>query len=252
MLKPIFLLEDDPAELERLKHDINQQLHIPIIAMTSSDKAIDWLGQFPAPCAAFILDIEMKSQKYSGIQVAEKIRQNPLFITTPIIFLTSYGHFGRGALQHIHYYHFMNKPYAMSFFIQILSEAISPPSPNSMQISTLLLESTHYTYELPTEDISCIEQFGSKIVVTDLLGKESTYIVKTNAFSHICGQIKELEHCPLHQVHRSVVINFNRIQKIDWKKNYATVWLFNIAIGKPVGRTYLNTLSIFQKNRRLL
>ncbi len=245
---PIFLLEDDPEELNHLKQAIKRAFHLPIIATQSSDMAVQWLSQNFTPCAAYILDIEMKGQRYSGIEVAKRIRQKPEAKFTPIFFITVHSHYGMGALQYIHYYDFIEKPYDLSQLLYSIQSAIQPINYQSMIYPQLIIDGKRCSYELNPDEISCIEQFGTEIVITNLLGQETTLPVKHHAFSQLCEQLSQVKNHCLQQVHRSVIINLMRIHKIDWQKNYATVWLFNVTEGKPISRRYWHYLSKYQNN----
>ena len=247
-MKNIFLLEDDSDELNRIKDTLELRLPVQIFPIPDSEASIQIIQKHYDIFSAYILDIEMSGQKYSGIQVAEAIRNQPQCALVPIIFLTSHAHFGAGGLHYIHYYEFFQKPCDVDRLVATLQEALSINSINEhSEHTTINIESNHLSVELDLEDISCIEIFGTQLYVTDLLGKVATYKVKPNVFSSICQRLKTMGNCSLRQIHRTVIINVNRIKRIEWRKNTATVWLFNVKDWKPAGKTYLNVLSPYSE-----
>lgn len=198
--------------------------------------------------SAYVLDIEMIDQKYSGIEVAEKIRKLPNGSLVPIIFLTSHSYFGGGGLRKIHYYEFFQKPSNPIKVLNTLKSALSSeakikPSENQ----PLIFETGKLTVELDISTISCREVYGSELVVTDFCGKSDSYHIKSSTFSKICKELNKRNDHSLKQTHRCVIINVNRIKHIEWRKNAATVWLFNVDEPKPVGKTYLHNISVYNK-----
>lgn len=105
----IFLLDDQLDELNNVKSFLEDQLPVKVVPVSNSDVAMQLVKKHTSLFSAYILDIEMVGQKYSGIQVAETIRSQPRSTLVPIIFLTSHAHFGGGVLQNIHYYDFFSK-----------------------------------------------------------------------------------------------------------------------------------------------
>lgn len=191
----------------------------------------------------------MVGKKISGIQVAEHVRNIANRALVPIIFLTSHAHYGSGYLRRIHYYDFFAKPFDHGALIESLRGALSLSSSNSSDTCSHLLIHTSYgiSVELSFDNISCIEINGQNLSITNLLGKTNTYAVKYKTFSNIIEFIEHKKLSNFQQVHRCVIINTDRIRKIEWGKNTASIWLFNVEPFKPVGKTFLPKISIFNK-----
>lgn len=248
-MKNVFLLDDDNEELSRLKLVLEEELQVRTLPVSDSAAAMEIITAHAHLFSAYVLDIEMVGQKYSGIQIAEHIRRQPGCALVPIIFLTSYSHFGAGSLHYIHYYDFFQKPCSAERMVRSVSQALSIDSPNTppSQPPTITFETNRLCVELNLADVSCIELLGSYISVTDLLGEVTVYRVRSNVFSSICYELDLLRGHSLMQIHRSIIINVNRIKEIIWQKNTATVHLFNVAEPKPAGKTFLHNLSIYAK-----
>lgn len=247
MLPQVMILEDDPLQMQLLVRNLSQKMQICPIQFCNADDAISSLTNSSYNFLAYILDIEIKNQQRSGIDVAEKIREKDHNSYKPIIFLSSYTHFGFGALNHLHYYEFVNKDSNWFRISNVLQRAISNISDNDDSLAPLVLNTTRFQYEIDAKNVSCIELYANEVVITDLIGIENIYKVRPHAFSDLCNQLANSKFKYLQQMHRSIIINLHRIQKIEWHKNTATVWLFNVARCKPVGKTYLEKLKIFKE-----
>lgn len=154
---------------------------------------------------------------------------------------------GYGALSYLHYYEFFNKFESPDKLVNALRRALSVPGDTPVEPTDLTLQGSRMTYALNSCDITCIELFGRQVAVTDLLGKTQVYAVRHNAFQELCDQVEKLEDGCLQQIHRCIIINTRRIRQIEWEKNTATVWLFNMDEGKPAGKTYVRRLDIFRR-----
>ncbi len=215
--------------------------------VSNAATAAELIPKIYSKISAFILDIEMKGQELTGIQIAEQIRKNPQCATVPIIFLTSYVHFGSGALHDIHYYDFLSKVDSKKLLINTLEKALGIHLvTNNLSTPHIIVECTSCSLEISIESISCIDLFGSKLLITDFSGETQAYRVKPHAFSDICVQLENISGHSLKQIHRCVIVNVNRIKEIQWHKNSAQIWLFNVSDWKPAGKTYLHKLSQFK------
>lgn len=191
----------------------------------------------------------MFGNRSSGIQVAEYVRNVARRALVPIIFITSHAHYGSGYLHRIHYYDFFAKPFDHCALIESLRGALSISSSKSSNICSHLFihTSSGISVELNFDNISCIEINGPDLSITDLLGKTNTYAVKYKTFSNILEFVEQRNMSKFQQIHRCVIINTDRIRRIEWGKNTASIWLFNIEDFKPVGKTFLSQIAIFNK-----
>lgn len=243
----ILLLDDNHNHLTQISDFLSNNPSLEIVSFSESLSALQALENKVYNFSAFILDIEMTGQEYSGIDVAERIRELPGNALKPIIFLTSYAHFSFGALKHIHYYDFFHKPCKPEALSNSLKRALSANDFANQKQQVLTIHLNHFEIEVDIKSVSCMELFSNVLVVTDLLGNEQRYKVKPNTFTDICNQLTAFRSTYLQQVHRSVIVNLNRIKKIEWQKNTAMIWLFNVHDWKPVGKTFLKKLDAYRE-----
>lgn len=247
----ILLLDDDSLELNNTKTFIESNMpSIKVIAVNSYEESINYIRKYNMDIEAYILDIELSYSKYSGIEVAKYIRNDPLKALVPIIFTTSYSHYGSGYLREIHYYDFYVKPYDKEQLLNSIKSSLSLLTKNSFNQVNELIISLLYgaSLILNFNDITCIEIIGKELHITNMLGKVEKYHVKYNTFSKILNYICTHEELnSFIQIHRCIIINADRIKKIEKGKNIADIWLFNLDNPKPVGKTYFSKISVFNK-----
>lgn len=246
-MKPIILLlEDDSLSLSSTQRIIEEQVPAQVIAINSADSAMSSIEKYAQLFSAFILDIEMPNQRYTGIDIAYKIRQIAGCEHTPIIFLTSHVHFGGAALKAIHYFDFIQKPFDDTILIRSLQQALALSPPIGIFSEIVHFDGPDMHYQLDASNILCVEMIRNKLVVTDCENKDTEYPIKAKSFASICDQISHMQ-IPLQQVHRCYIVNLHRIKEIRWGKNTATLSLFNSNKQIPVGKTFLNILTIYNK-----
>ena len=247
----ILLLDDDLIELNNTKSLIENDIpSISVITTNSYEKSIHYIDTYNQNIEAYILDIELSDSKFSGIDVAKFIRNDPKKALVPIIFTTSYSHYGSGFLQEVHYYDFFVKPYDKKQLLKSIKSSLSLISKNSCNAVNKLPIPLLYgsSLLLNFNDVTCIEINGKELSITNSLGKVEKYYVKYNTFSNIINYIAAHEELKnFIQIHRCIIINAERIKKIQKGKNIADIWLFNLNNSKPVGKTFLHQISIFNK-----
>jgi DNA-binding response OmpR family regulator len=87
MKKRILAVDDDLAALRALRQILTQKGYEVAVA-ASGDEALEWLSQGTTPDLV-ILDVAMPG--LSGLETCRRIRTDPRFRETPVIFLTAKG-----------------------------------------------------------------------------------------------------------------------------------------------------------------
>ena len=243
----VMILEDDIKQIELLVRHLKSTLKIKPVVFIDAYAAIKALDDPKYNFAAYVLDIELNNQGLTGIDVAEKIRQNINDIRKPIIFLSSYTHFSYGSLRYLQYYEFVSKGSEMACVENVLKRALFGDFSSCQTATHIMLATSKFICEIDTSNVSCIEVIRNEVIITDLIGSERVYKVRPGTFASICEQLRSLHIDYLQQVHRCIILNLHRIRKIEWRKNTATVWLFNVSSPKPVGKTFLEKMKVFKE-----
>jgi CheY-like chemotaxis protein len=94
-LKPILLVEDNPKDLELTLAALEQcQLANTVIIARDGAEALDYLyskGQYAQRTTGdpIVVLLDLKLPKLDGLEVLEKIKQDPHLRHTPVVMLTS-------------------------------------------------------------------------------------------------------------------------------------------------------------------
>ena len=196
----------------------------------------------------FVLDIEIKASRESGIQFAEELRTDPHYSTTPIIFASAHTHYSSSLLVHIKNSSFIPKPFDPSTLHDQICLMLNIPEYTKKHYSyaSLIIPTRGNTYiEAKSGDISYIEEIGKEIIIQYINGETLRFSSRYGTFKKITDQISGKKISCLRQIHRSVIININQISDIRTQKNIGCVYLFADEKPKPIGIRYRQNLSDF-------
>ncbi len=114
MNKKILLLEDDRNQAKSLQKMIqNYSKNIDIAYAATTVQARDILNSSTL-FDAFFLDISLDEQKRNqdGLQLAEQLQAMPRYQRTPILFITAFPQYVYSALNQLHCFAYLIKPYS--------------------------------------------------------------------------------------------------------------------------------------------
>ena len=178
----------------------------------------------------FLIDIQLSEgqKNCSGFLLAEYIRENPAYFTTPMLFLANTSDDSLYALSKYHCYNFILKPYSTE---QILE-----------QIHQMLLTGVLKREYLEIKDINRVTylvSFHDILYFTSNAPHILTIVTKENSFHTreytIDGLLQKLGF-PFVRCHRKYVINKEHLHQVD--KCLKCLEVDNHDI--PIGYTYLN------------
>lgn len=95
LLKPILLVEDNPKDLELTLVALEKtQLANEVITLRDGAEALDYLfrrGQYQTRAEGnpAVILLDLKLPKVDGLQVLEKIKEDPALRSVPVVMLTS-------------------------------------------------------------------------------------------------------------------------------------------------------------------
>lgn len=241
----ILYLEDDSDQLpdtEKIKNEFNADIHF-VTNYTSALEIIDKIS-----VGLFILDIEIKNERCSGIQLAETIRQNSKYITTPVIFISMHTHFSGILLSKIKNCVFLPKPIDGANLIQQIGINLGLAKYINTYYSTppLLFPSLKGCFvEVDSKNICYISVNRRDLLVQCISGETFTIKNQTGYFKKLLMQIHDNKIDFLRQIYRSVIININQISHIETDKNVGYVYLFGDDTPQPLGIKYRENVSEF-------
>ncbi len=146
LLKPILLVEDNPKDLELTLVALEKtQLANEVITLRDGAEALDYLfrrGQYESRAEGnpAVILLDLKLPKVDGLQVLEKIKEDPGLRSVPVVMLTS----SREEKDLVRSYNlgvnaYVVKPVGFREFIEAISDlgvfwaVLNEPPPGSMR-----------------------------------------------------------------------------------------------------------------------
>ncbi len=215
MKRTLLLLEDNLEQLNYLEAMIekyNQQFHgdfhvIPTASVEEAKGVVNAL----TPIDAFFLDVSMGTGLINdlGLDFAESLQSHTQYRSKPIIFITAYGSFLPTALNHIHCYAFLLKPYTEADLFHQLSDLCSKPK------NTLTIKNRDGIY---------IKLSYNKLQYIQSHGRYIEYVSSDGSFYSRQHTLSELENILPNQFfrcHKSYIINLSMVVNYDLMNRYA-------------------------------
>lgn len=239
MQQTIFLLEDDISQIESLNSlvkEYNKKYHtnyhiISNYSFNDAKKNVDTLKTIDIFFIDIILSDENKN--FNGIEFAKYVRSFLKYETTPIFFLTAYSGFMPAALNQIHCFAFLLKPYRPESLYQQLQEL---PHTRNTELTIKNLDGIYI--KLPFDSLLYVKSHGRYL----------KYVTKDSIFHSRQYTMQKLEHllpdffC---RCHKSYIVNSKYIKNYDFTNHY--IHLAPIQKVIPMSRK-LTTKTIIQEN----
>ncbi|PKM52515.1 MAG: DNA-binding response regulator [Firmicutes bacterium HGW-Firmicutes-7] len=205
-MKKIMIVEDNSsvcASLKEIVLSIDQS--IVVITTGYAEKALSMAKN--DKIGMFILDIQLKD--YSGVDLAQEIRNIAHYTMTPIVFITSIPTHQLNAFLEIHCYDYIIKPFQVERVKQTITTIIKHGMNNSYDDQpNLVLKQKGFSISIPQKDIVYIESGNRKLILVTTKEKItiSTYTLITIE--------KELSDKFI-RCHKGFIVNESYIYKVD-------------------------------------
>ena len=242
----VLCMEDNLPEVKHEMIGLQHQLRAKVYVANSYSQALKLFSEIHFHL--FILDIEIKGERSTGIQFAEMIRTNPDYICTPILFMSVHSHFSYRMLSRFQNSAFLKKPFSAEELI--LQSGVLLNIPPYVQryyqapIFTLCV-SKQTQIELSTKLISYIEVNNKMLDIQYIDGRLEHFRCMSGTFKALIKQIESYPACNLRQIHRAIVVNIDQIRRVEIQKNAGLVWLFNDNKPKLLGISYRENIAEF-------
>ncbi len=223
----ILLVEDDNIQLTALKNTLTTILSDSLIdtAGTYND-AINLIKEHSS-YDVFYLDIALDNENKNsdGLSIGEFIRSLPVYKNTPIIYVTSFTDKINFAVNKLHCYSYLVKPYTQEDIANSLRDIIDSDLIKEKPISFKNVDGIIFKI-LPSDIIRiCSENHGITVFT-------NTYSFNTRFFT--LDSILEILPEYFIRCHRKHIINLQMISNYD--KTISMIHILGSAI--PVGRNY--------------
>lgn len=224
----ILIVEDEELYADRLEMLI-EKLEYELLGIV--DNSTDALQMIEINRPDFILmDVYIKGQ-YDGIELAARIRQN---YDIPIIFITSLQDdltFQRAARTNP--IHFITKPFSdlqLQRSIELSIRSMAKMEENDWKNDIvfkdhLFIKVRQKLEKIVVEDILFVEADGQ---YCQIITEEKKYLVRLS-LQELSGMLSKTSFI---QVHRSYLLNANKLKNIDLQDNFIQVYQYQIPLSK--------------------
>lgn len=175
----------------------------------------------------FLLDIILSDEEnaLSGLDFGLMIRDHPQYKNTPIIFLTILTDEIYPAVQKLHCYSYLTKPYSENDLLEALAHFTSSHPSKEPMITFPYKKSV--SYNLHPSQINYIEAQHKNLLI---------HIYGTTIISHMSLQAVITKLPPVFlRVHKSYIVNLQKITSYDRTKQTIEI---DASHQIPLGRTY--------------
>lgn len=228
-MKKILIVEDVKEQAASLQNILsNYSSDLDIIIATSYAEAIQLIHDSD-DFSLFLLDIQL-SEKINlacdGISLGLKIRNIKRYLHTPIIYITSYSNRIQDALNTVHCFGFLYKPYTTHDVTKLLDELYS--SEKNTQILQLKIDTSVYA-NVELSQLIFIRAQGHYLHYQTTNG---TYNSRQYSMKNL---LRELPNSFI-RCHKSFIINKDFILNIDTVNQYLQLkgYKNKIPLGKNV------------------
>lgn len=227
-LEHILIVEDNIDQANELSAMVSSLLSdAHIFIATCYEDALYLVKQETFQC--FLLDIllseETAAPSADGISLGKQIRFLPQYTNTPIIYLTSYSNRMQEAINDIHCYGFLYKPYNLSDIKKML---LSMETPKQSEQLNLRLASSIFI-QLSISDIQYVKSDGKYMMYHTTKGTYRSRQYKMN-------ELQEMFASALCRCHKSYLFNRSFYDSFDSVNQCVRLMQCNDPI--PVGRKY--------------
>ncbi len=225
MNKKILLLEDDRNQAKSLQKMIqNYSKNIDIAYAATTVQARDILNSSTL-FDAFFLDISLDEQKRNqdGLQLAEQLQAMPRYQRTPILFITAFPQYVYSALNQLHCFAYLIKPYSEKAIHQQLAALFENKR-------TLLLKTSENIHiRLSLDNLQYIQAHGRYMT---FVTTSSKYLSRQYTLKELTRLLPgEFLHC-----HKSYIINQSFVKNFDFVNHFAHMLINGEVI--PLSRNF--------------
>ncbi len=225
MNKKILLLEDDRNQAKSLQKMIqNYSKNIDIAYAATMVQARDILNSSTL-FDAFFLDISLDEQKRNqdGLQLAEQLQAMPRYQRTPILFITAFPQYVYSALNQLHCFAYLIKPYSEKAIHQQLAALFENKR-------TLLLKTSENIHiRLSLDNLQYIQAHGRYMT---FVTTSSKYLSRQYTLKELTRLLPgEFLHC-----HKSYIINQSFVKNFDFVNHFAHMLINGEVI--PLSRNF--------------
>lgn len=225
----VIILEDNIYERKELESIVKElDCSLRIFSTEYAQEALEIAER--NDIKLFIFDIKLPD--FSGMKLANYIRNIERYKLTPLVFITSVSDADLVAFKKLHCYDYIIKPFDLEYVSEILNNLIKYGI-NREEDSYFIIKKRSFTFRIKEKDIIYIERINRKIY---FFMKDNSYTVSNMNLGDV---LKELPSYFI-QCHRSIIVNTRKIHHIDNKEKL--IYLRDLDETIPLGDKYREQL----------
>lgn len=240
----IFILEDDLLQAQQLKKLIRQlcqKHHISYDFIKTTTRSQEIIDEIPKTTNVpiYFLDIEIKTEKRHGLEVAQQIRAfDPKGI---IVFITTHAEFAPISYQYmVSAFTFIDKSWNYTKRAEVIEQCLlhyQKQNAEQLPADDLILKNANTTIRVPFSEVEYIQTSEP----------HRLSLVTNDRLIQFYGSLKEIEALDdrLLRCHQSFVVNLMNIQSYDATKRLIT---FKSKKEVPVSRRLSRKVKQFVKD----
>ncbi len=220
----ILILEDDEnqsAGLYQYLKEYGKDFHIYREKNYDSART----RAFHVPIDLFFLDIELEDEK-TGLDFGRILHQDSCYKDTPVIYLSVRTDYVFSALNDLHCYAFLPKPYKKEDVFRLLNELLKSSMEEPKKDSLLIKDKNGVSFRLHPSDIIYVTPMSRRIHIITTLTEYTTQYMSLSDFHFLFPN--------LIQIHRKYLVNPEFIKNYD--KTNQLIHIGGAVL--PVGRNY--------------
>lgn len=222
------IVEDNKLQQNAIKQ-ILQQAFPEIHFLTASDYQTAIMLMQKNVFRFFLLDIKLSDiNQDDGIMLGYYIRQQNLYAHTPILYITSITDRIVEALNNIHCYSYLTKPYSANDLIIAVKELLTSPLLPKTELK--LQDTNGVFFKIKFSEIYFFEAERHRLLIYTKLGK---HVTRNYSLKKILDM---LPHSFI-QCHRSYIVNLDLIASYD-RTILVIAMNMTPTVSVPVGRAF--------------
>lgn len=233
----VLIVEDDITQGMLIKENISNTYPDWIVDFAPSyDSASSLLKKVAVPYTIFLLDIQLSlnTGDRGGFILAKEIRKQPVYFTTPILFLTAILDESYYALSEFHCYNYICKPYTPKDLLHQLEQMLIT---GYLKGLVTIKDTQQIHHKIAVQDIAVIESKSRSVIFY-------TNNAKIHSRDFTLANVSSILTSNFAQCHRKFIINTNMIINYDHSTRYARIGEYTI----PVSRSFYDSLKTLLKN----
>lgn len=225
----ILIVEDDQRIQQFLRNALKRLNPTVTIFLTDSASEATTIAE-NQQIDVFIVDIQLIDLK--GTDFVKQIRSLSKYKFTPIVFETGIAAEELYAYRELKCFYYLVKPYTEAEFCKVMEDVFLYLSSRDAisDDATLKIEQKGFLFEYYLRDLYYIESFGKKLCLH--LFRDG-HLQEILISSYSLKRLLELVDERFVQVHKSYIVNRNRIEMVDWASQ--TVKLRDVNVSVPIG-----------------